>query len=280
MRKNLLTALTLMGLALLFRLNDIFILRLDERWGEILLSKALGFGLVILFLWLSGRRLADIGFHKHALGVSVALGLGLTVAAFIAGYGVEMLVLRASGARFQLVAIDPKAGVTGSLLFAGWLIFGNIVNSFMEEGLFRGVMGRLFLGHLSPGKANLLQAFLFGLWHLPWAVKWYQTGQIRTPGEIVFGVISNFLPQFLMGLVWGLLYLKTGNLWAAWSAHILTNTTLNLLHSVSVDGINEGMVIRMGVYTLVALSSMIVIRRVAERRNLPAAQAWDAGNIV
>ena len=100
-----------------------------------------------------------------------------------------------------------------------------------------------------------------------------------TPGEIIFGVISNFLPQFLMGLVWGLLYLKTGNLWAAWSAHMLTNTTLNLLHTLSVEGMNEGLVIRMSVYTGIALLSMMVIRRVAERYALPSAQGWDTGHV-
>ncbi len=36
------TALGLLLVALLFRLPDIFIYRLDERWGEIILSKAAG----------------------------------------------------------------------------------------------------------------------------------------------------------------------------------------------------------------------------------------------
>jgi hypothetical protein len=30
---------------------DIFILRIDELWGEIIISKALGFFIIVLYLW-------------------------------------------------------------------------------------------------------------------------------------------------------------------------------------------------------------------------------------
>ena len=49
--KPILTGILLMLIALVFRLIDIFVLRLDERLGEIILSKALGFVLVLLFLF-------------------------------------------------------------------------------------------------------------------------------------------------------------------------------------------------------------------------------------
>lgn len=47
-QKPVLTGILLMLVALVFRLTDIFILRLDERLGEIILSKSLGFLLVLL----------------------------------------------------------------------------------------------------------------------------------------------------------------------------------------------------------------------------------------
>jgi membrane protease YdiL (CAAX protease family) len=120
--------------------------------------------------------------------------------------------------RLMFAAIDPKAGVAGGALFALWLVAGNVVNSFMEEGLFRGVMLNLNRLRLTLAKANGLQALLFGAWHLVWVIKWYQTGVVSTPGEISLGVVANFLPQICLGLVWGYAYLKTGNLWAAWTA--------------------------------------------------------------
>lgn len=276
LKHPILTGLALMTVALVFRLGDIFVLRLDERWGEIMLSKALGFGLVVFFIWATGRRLADIGLHTTWLGQSVVLGTLVAMIALIAGYGVEFLVQHQSGARpaFRLAAIDPKAGVAGGLLFAAWLLLGNVVNSFMEEGLFRGAMGRLFLIRLSFWQVNLLQAFLFGLWHLVWAVKWYQTGQMQTPGEVLFGVVGNFLPQFLLGLVWGYLFLKTGNLWAAWTAHTLTNTALNFLHIATAEGLDSGISIRMAVYCAIAMLGMFLVKLLAEQWQMPVVAPW------
>jgi uncharacterized protein len=62
-QRPVLTGILLMLIALGFRLIDIFVLRLDERLGEIILSKALGFGLVLLFVWAIGKKLSSIGFH-------------------------------------------------------------------------------------------------------------------------------------------------------------------------------------------------------------------------
>jgi membrane protease YdiL (CAAX protease family) len=176
--------------------------------------------------------------------------------------------------RFLFSAIDPKAGVTGGLLFALWLVIGNFINSFMEEGLFRGVMLNLNRMRLSFGKSNWLQASLFGAWHLVWVVKWYQTGTISTPGEIGMGIVANFLPQICLGLVWGYAYLKTDNLWTAWIAHTLTNTTLNLLHIATVDAMDPGMSIRMTTFSIVSLLMLFMIRYISNRRNLPELTAW------
>jgi uncharacterized protein len=90
-------------------------------------------------------------------------------------------VLSGSSSSLQFAAIDPKAGVSGGFMFATFLVLRNFVNSFMEEGLFRGVMIPLFRTRLSSWQAIWLQAVLFGAWHLPWAMKWYQTGRIETP---------------------------------------------------------------------------------------------------
>jgi len=171
-------------------------------------------------------------------------------------------------------AIDPKAGVTGGLLFALWLVIGNFINSFMEEGLFRGVMLNLNRLRLSFAKSNWLQAGLFGAWHLVWVVKWYQTGLVSTPGEIGMGIVANFLPQICLGVVWGYAYLKTDNLWTAWIAHTLTNTTLNLLHVATVDGMNPGMSIRMTTFSIVSLLMLFLIRFICNRRNMPELTAW------
>jgi len=278
-RWPILISLALLAIALLFRLIDIFVLRLDERLGEIILSKALGFALVVLFLWLAGRKLSDIGLHSRGLAPSLITGASVALLALIAGYAVELLVLSGSRASLQLSAIDPKAGVSGGLLFAIWLVLGNFVNSFMEEGLFRGVMIPLFRKRLSFWQTNWLQAVLFGAWHLPWALKWYQTGIIETPGEITMGVVTNFFPQILLGLVWGYMFLKTGSLWTPWIAHTLTNTTLNLLHTATAGGLDSAISLRMTAYSIVALLGMLLVKYLAKRFALREVVAWEGERV-
>ncbi|HEX5808724.1 MAG TPA: type II CAAX endopeptidase family protein, partial [Anaerolineales bacterium] len=270
-QRPILTGVILILFAFVFRLIDIFVLRLDERLGEIILSKALGFSLVVLFVWAIGKKLSSIGFHGRRLRESLLIGTGITVLPFIIAYTVEWIVLNQFGQepRFLFSAIDPKAGVTGGILFALWLVLGNFINSFMEEGLFRGVMLNLSRIRLSFVKSNWLQAALFGVWHLVWVVKWYQTGVVSTPGEIGLGIVANFLPQICLGLVWGYAYGKTDNLWTAWIAHTLTNTTLNLLHVATLDAMDPGMSIRMTTFSIVSLLMMFLIRYLCNRRNMP-----------
>ena len=276
LKRPVLTGLVLMFIAVGFKFVDHFVLRLDELLGEIILSKSLGFLLVVLFVWLAGRTLKDIGLHSKSLGKSVFIGVIVTVIAFIVGYGVDYSVQLHSQAqpKFLFDAIDSKAGVSGGWLFGAWLVFGNFINSFMEEGLFRGVMIRLFRVKLTFWRANWLQAFLFGIWHLPWVLKYLQMGTIETTGEILFAVFSNSVPQLLMGVIWGYLFLKTGNLWAPWIAHVLANSAGNLLHITSLNGLDSGFAIRMSIYTVAAMLCMFLVKHLAERYRMSEVKPW------
>lgn len=72
---------------------------------------------------------------------------------------------RRSVAGIGLRALDTKTGLEGEVWFTAFLLLlGNVVNSFIEEGLFRGVMLPHFMSTMSFRWANHLQALLFGLW--------------------------------------------------------------------------------------------------------------------
>jgi membrane protease YdiL (CAAX protease family) len=274
LEKPILTSLVLLAVAFFFKWVDTFVLRLDERLGEIILCKTLGFVLVILFVWAAGRSLRDVGLHSRWLGQNLLIGVVITVIALAAGYAVEFAVQLQSEPVVHFEAIDPKAGVTGGWLFVLWMIFSNFINSFMEEGLFRGVMIRLFRVKLSFWRANALQAFLFAIWHLPWVVKWYQTGQIEAHGGIFFATLSQFLPMLLIGFAWGYFYLKTDSLWVPWVAHALNNITFNLLHITTVEGLDSGLAIRGSAYLIVALLSMFLVKYLAGRFQMPEVKPW------
>jgi len=91
----------------------------------------------------------------------------------VVSYGLQFNVLLSAGKQPAIVLtdIDPKTAMMGSLPFALLRVLSNFVNSFMEEGLFRGVMLRHFRTSLSFWQANFLQAALFALWHLVYQSK-------------------------------------------------------------------------------------------------------------
>lgn len=90
--------------------------------------------------------------------------------------------------------------------------------------LVAGVFRWMFRRKAGPWTALLLCALLFGLWHLPWALKALLKKSGAPAVLIAWQLLTNFLPQALMGIVWGYLYMRTGNLWRPWAAHTLTNS--------------------------------------------------------
>lgn len=264
-------------IALFLRILDIFVFRLDESLGEIILSKLLGFGLVIAYVWMAGRKLSDIGFHKRELSKSLLLG-GLTVGGLFAlSYGIQLIALASNGqpAKITFSAIDPKTGMAGGLLFAIWLVFGNIVNAVMEEGLFRGVMLTHFCIKLSSLKAISFQALLFASWHLVWPIKHYLTGEVAA-NEALFEAFGLMISTGIGGLVFGYLYYKTDNLWSAVLAHFINNTILNIVFIQTSEGLQSG--VEFGLFIAVWLVGYLallpLISWLSKKTNLPEFTVW------
>jgi membrane protease YdiL (CAAX protease family) len=275
--RPILTCIILFLTAVFIRWIDSFILRWDELLGELILTKSLGFALVVAWVWATGHKLRDIGLRANHLAQSLVIGAATTLFAFVVGYSAEFLLATQQGAQpeFQLGAIDPKMGVTGGTLFALWLVSANFVNSFMEEGLFRGVMGRLARIRFSFWQTNWFQAFMFGIWHLPWVAKYYLLGEIQSGGDLATSVFFNSVPQLLIGIVYGYFFLKTGSLWTPWIAHTLSNSVLNIVHVATPAGLDATIAIRMGLYTVVMLLSLFWVRWVARKYQMAEVEAWE-----
>ncbi len=56
-------SICLISVTMVFRLLDIFVFRLDDLLGEIILSKIIGFIIVILFVKIVGENISNIGFN-------------------------------------------------------------------------------------------------------------------------------------------------------------------------------------------------------------------------
>ncbi|MFX0043369.1 MAG: CPBP family intramembrane glutamic endopeptidase [Candidatus Hodarchaeota archaeon] len=272
-------------LCLVLRIIDTFVLPVAVLVGELIISKALGFILIVIYLWSINQRLNAIGIYKRNAGKAVVIGCSVVAIMLVMYYSVILIVTSSSGVEGSLkfVPTDPKTGKEGDFYFALWLIFGNIVNVFMEEGLFRGLMTRKFLDRMSFWKTNFLQAFLFGIWHITWPIKDFLDGDLSFGGLIMQSIMATF-SALLVGLIWGYMYFKTASLFASLLCHYFFNSTLNLIAFVSTSGqeniVDNAVTLAGAIALLVGLLSIYLIKLLAERWNLPQLQPWSAGEFI
>jgi membrane protease YdiL (CAAX protease family) len=275
LRHTILIPIILFIIAAVFKILDVFVFRLDEVLGEIIVSKSLGFILVVAYLWFVGKSVTAIGLHGKSVTKSLIIGSTGIILILLVSYGLQFGVLSGAGKEPSLVftAIDPKAGVTGGVAFALFLLVGNFINSFMEEGLFRGVMLRHFRVSLSFWRANFLQAAFFGIWHLNWPIKQFLTGQLDMGGLASQSLIV-LIATGIVGFAMGYLYLKTGNLWGPWIMHTINNSVQNMVHIQTIDGLDSDMMVFQIALTLSLVAIILFFRALTKRFQMPEVKPW------
>jgi membrane protease YdiL (CAAX protease family) len=262
-------------IAWLLRIVDIMVLPLAESTGEAFLHKALGFLMVLAYVWATGQTVRTIGLHGRSAGPALFIGGVAVIIIYLLAFGVQWAVSSGAGGEPQFVfaALDAYTGVEGGLGFALWLFVGNLVNSFMEEGLFRGVMLTHFRLRLTPAWANILQAVIFGLWHIAWPIQHYLTGDTDAAGAFSEAVII-FIASTISGLAYGYLYLRTDSLWAPWLGHTINNTILNLTHLRTVGGLDADLMARNVMMLVGFLLVLPWTAAWARRFRLPQVKPW------
>ena len=230
-RPSIATALSLLLLILVLRILEIFVFKLDDRLGELFVSKSMGVALVVGYVWATGGSVGDIGFHRRRLGSALVIGGVGMLAFFGLGYLLQFLSenLNGNGGRLVLTSIDPITGAERGLSFAAWLMLAHILNSSVDEGLFRGVLLQQFLRRFTFWRALLLQAVLFGIWHFVWPLEDFvnNDASLTTAMADASALVAS---TTLLGLVLGYMALKTGSLWAPWIAHTINNAAISLLY--------------------------------------------------
>ncbi len=276
LKKNpILSAFLVLLIAFLLRLNDLFILKIDELFGEIFVSKTLGFLLILLFIVLIKERFSSIGLHKKNLWFCIGLGFFVNLGIYLLAYAIEYCILQSGNQNPSLLfsAIDPKQGVNGGILFGIWLIAGNIINALMEEGLFRGVFLPIFKTRYTFWKANLFQAFLFGIWHLVWPLKSFLTGEQSLAGALMNGLIL-MLGTVTFGFIWGFMFQMTNSLWTSIAAHFAANTIQNILHINSNNGLDTMAFLRGTAASLLGIACLFFLKWITSKCKLPVLKAW------
>ncbi len=207
---------------------------LAQGWGI--------FGLIVLFQLVGGFLFSSLSQSNMPLSMFLSYTVGFLVAIFIVWKLSEKKHFDWGGLPIHLlpwvILITPAFGVLIEPLVTSlpyveqfselmaqmlgdmnWLTFLTVAVAapFLEEIVFRGIILNGFLKNYTPSKAIIWSAVLFGLIHL-------------NPYQ--------FIPAFLIGLLMGWIYWRTGSLWLCILIHFVNNSmgfVQNWLFDVPAD---------------------------------------------
>ncbi len=215
---------------------------------------------------------SDIGFQKNGFAGGILKGLLLGSFCFIISYGLELEILALQGNPAHLEIYISSFSLTGSqikntdFVFFMLCVLFNIINVWMEEGVFRG----LFIRTLSETKpfmqANFIAAILFGIWHIVMPVRSYIHGEMSFTAMVLMG-IGYMILSGIMGIKWGLLYRITGNIWVGLGDHLFNNTVAtNMLHVISAKGTDELQIVRIMAAQIISFVFVLIIHYYKNRK--------------
>ena len=193
---------------------------------------------------------------------------------YVVLYTIQFYRLSSSGETPRLIfaVINKETLVLGGLSFTLFHLFGQIVNAFMEESIFRGLMLPQLMRRFRFWQANVLQAFLFGLAHLVWPLMSWLRGQ-STAEEALAGAASLLIFTTVGGLVFGYLYYRTDSLWTGIFAHLIDNSAALYFH-IQIANRPNGETDILMLASLGFISLVILAWIVAKRFNLPTLKSW------
>ena len=189
----------------------------------------------------------------------------LAALVFAVAYAVEFLILRAQGATVRFGFFTTGFSLTGEsaihrgIGFILLCVFFNIINVVMEEGTFRGLFTALLKTDHSMKAAILIQALMFGIWHVVTPLHNLIDGDIGV-GAFVALSLGYIVLAGIMGIKWALMGQMTGSLYAGMADHFFNNCiATNLLHLSTENGTDELMIVRVLIAQLLSFAVVIAI---------------------
>ncbi len=253
-------------LCLSLRLVEYFLIETDKTViGENVLHKAVGIIILAVVLRRKDLTWSDIGFKKNGFVINILKGLLLGSVCFAVSYGAELLILALQGNPAHLEIYISSFSLTGSQIkntcfgFFALCVLFNVINVWMEEGVFRGLFIKMLSETKTFMKANLIAAFLFGVWHIVMPIRSCVNGEM-TFASMVLMSVGYIILSGIMGIKWGLLYRITGNVWVGLGDHLFNNTVAtNMLHVVSSKGADELQIVRILTAQIISFAVVLAI---------------------
>lgn len=276
-RKDLAIVIGIFILCLIVHAGEVFFLRTDESvFAECFVNKVFGIAVLFAALKVWGKKWRDIGFKAESLALNCIKGFGICALFYSIGFGVELLALAANGTPGHIEFFVTGFSLTGNVVkqtglpFVLMCIGFNIINVWMEEGLFRGFYISFLKEKFSPKAALYIAALLFGLWHLVTPLRSVADGEMTIPTFAVMS-IGYVVLSGLMGIKWGMLYEYSGTIWIGLADHFFNNCVVtNLLHVVSDGGVDEMQIARV---LIGELTSFVAVAIYVKRKKAVAAAA-------
>ena len=248
---------------------EVIFIRTDETiFAECFINKV--FGIIVLFvlLYLLKWKWKDIGFKKECILKNILKGFLLCTVFYALGFLIEFIILNNQGVNPHIEFFVTGFSLTGNVVkqtgigFVLMCIGFNIINVWMEEGLFRGFYITYLNKKFDIKKAIFIAAFLFGLWHLVTPFRSLLDGDMNI---FTFSVMSigYVLLSMIMGIKWGYLYKMTGSVWMGLADHFFNNCVItNLLHVASTTGVDEMQIARVLIGELTSFIAVLIYMKV------------------
>ena len=248
------------------RFIEYFLIETDKTAiGENVFHKIFGIVILAAVLKVTDIKWRDIGFQRDGSVSGILKGMLLGSVCFSLSYGLELALLALQGAPAHLELYISGFSLTGTqikntgFVFFVLCVLFNIINVWMEEGIFRG----LFIKTISETKpfmsANLIAALLFGIWHIVMPFRSFTAGELSFAAMVFMGV-GYIILSGIMGIKWGLLYRMTGNVWIGLGDHLLNNTVAtNMLHVISPNGADELQIVRIMAAQFISFVLVLII---------------------
>lgn len=251
---------------------EYFVLRTDQSYiGENVFHKILGIGIIFIVIRKYGYRLYDIGFKKNKILSGLLIGTALFIVTYSISYIIEIVFLGLNGERVWLEFYSGGFSLTGAVMkntalyFIVFTILVNLINSFMEEGIFRGIFMRFSREKYSFKTSNMLQASFFGLWHIVMPIRSVIDGEMTVSTGIIM-CIGYIILSFIMGIKLGMLAACTGSLWAGFFEHTFNNSIVNFLHVVTSSSSDSMQIIRVIIAQILSIIIVYIIYKKEKKK--------------
>lgn len=247
------------------RITEYFFIRTDESiLAENFIHKVFGIVVLVAILFLAKLSWKDIGFTKTKVVQNVFKGLLLGTACFSIAYLIEVIILYCMNGNVQLAfytssfSLNSEAVIQGSIGFILLCIGFNLINVWMEEGIFRGLFHKILSEKISFTASMFFTALLFGVWHWVMPMRDFIEGKSSISNLLVMG-IGYIILSGIMSIKWSMLYKITGSLWMGLGDHLFNNVVVtNLLHVISNGEADSMQIVRILIGQLISFVLVLI----------------------